>query len=218
MAGSPSSQSRKKTSCREDFEGIRYRGWDKWEDRFGLTMGCLIGGIRPKRKRLLRSFDVCHRRTSSELFRCRYVNALSVFLTGVFSVEYGDSRATHSRPGVRRRWRAVCCRCKVMRLRHVQTQISEMSIPKRLQRVCMTLTLMHDRVLVLRGAQIVLFDDARVQVVRDFLTGSSFLFRYSLTNLLLCLLCRAAYNGIWHSHFGSQLSPMKPRIVEPGLE
>ena len=77
----------------DQFEGIKIKDWDKWEDPFRLMVDSYWKYQAEKEKKLYSIIDSFAQNNGQlNLSDARYVNAMKLFIQGVTPLEYGAHR------------------------------------------------------------------------------------------------------------------------------
>ncbi|MDX2471450.1 MAG: aromatic/alkene/methane monooxygenase hydroxylase/oxygenase subunit alpha [SAR324 cluster bacterium] len=205
-----------------EFEGIKIKDWDQWEDPFRLTMSAYWKYQAEKEKKLYAIIDAFSQNNGhTNISDARYMNAVKIFLTGVTPLEYqahlGFAHAGRHLPGASAR--IACQMQSIDEIRHAQTQIHAISHYNKFFDGLHQFRHMHDRLWYLSVPKSY-FDDARTSGPFEFVTAISFSFEYVLTNLLFVpFMSGAAHNGdMATATFGFSAQSDEARHMTLGLE
>jgi phenol hydroxylase P3 protein len=205
-----------------EFEGIKIKDWDKWEDPFRLTVDAYWKYQGEKEKKLYAIIDAFAQNNGQlGLTDANYLNALKLFIQGVSPLEYAAHRGfAHLGRQFRGEGTRVACQMQAIdELRHAQTQIHTLSHYNKHFNGFHDAFYMHDRVWYLSVPKSY-FDDAATAGPFEFITSVSFAFEYVLTNMLFVpFMSGAAHNGDMATvTFGFSAQSDESRHMTLGLE
>ena len=206
----------------DQYEGIKIKNWDKWEDPFRLTMDAYWKYQAEKERKLYAILDSFSQNNGQlNLSDARYLSALKIWMQGITPAEYNSHRGFCM---VGRQFRGagarVACQMQALdELRHAQTQMHAFSQYNKHFGGFHQAMHMRDRAWYLSIPKSY-FEDAMTAGPFEFVTAISFSFEYVLTNLLFMpFVSGAAYNGdMATTTFGFSAQSDESRHMTLGLE
>jgi phenol hydroxylase P3 protein len=181
-----------------EYEGIKIKDWNKWEDPFRMTVDAYWKFQAEKDRRFYAILDgFIQNQGHLTLSDARYLNSIKLFIQGVTPLEYmahrGFAFVARHLPGAGPRTAGFFQ--SMDELRHTQIEVHAGSNFNRYYDGFHSMTHMHDRVWYLSVPKSY-FDDAVTAGPFEYITAISFSFEYALTNLLFVpFMSGAAYNG-----------------------
>ena len=206
----------------DQYEGIKIKNWDKWEDPFRLTMDAYWKYQAEKERKLYAILDSFSQNNGQlNLSDARYLSALKIWMQGITPAEYNSHRGFCI---VGRQLRGagarVACQMQALdELRHAQTQMHAFSQYNKHFGGFHQAIHMRDRAWYLSIPKSY-FEDAMTAGPFEYVTAISFSFEYVLTNLLFMpFVSGAAYNGdMATTTFGFSAQSDESRHMTLGLE
>lgn len=206
----------------DQYEGIKIKDWDAWQDPFRMTMDSYWKYQGEKEKKLYAIMDAFAQNNGHlNISDPRYVSALKLFLQAVTPLEYQAHRgfARQGRHFTGEGARVACQMQSIDELRHAQTQVHTLSHFNKYFDGLHDFTKWHDRLWYLSVPKS-FFDDANTSGPFEFMVAIGFSFEYVLTNLLFVpFMSGAAYNGDMSTvTFGFSAQSDEARHMTLGLE